>query len=183
MDDDPALDRYLLQLWQAPPAPDVVFRQTSEIAAYWHGVARETPPPPPPPTAAQLGDAAAAEQAELLAQQQQLEDSLELHLRGGQRPTDQLRAIGGRTAQLARLDRDLVDRLAALPPDQQRSTARWAARRACEIAGIDALDWVAAGLGALDRGEPLPAPLNDRNAALDRPSTILGAVRAGLGRG
>jgi len=160
-----------------------VFRQTSEIAAYWHGVARETPPPPPPPTAAQLGDAAAAEQAELLAQQQLLEDSLELHLWGGQRPTDQLRAIGGRTAQLARLDRDLVDRLAALPPDQQRSTARWAARRACEIAGIDALDWVAAGLGALDRGEPLPAPLNDWNAALDRPSTILGAVRAGLGRG
>ena len=35
-----APDRYLLQLWPAEPAPDKVVRQTSETAAYWHGVAR-----------------------------------------------------------------------------------------------------------------------------------------------
>ena len=39
-EDEDAPDRYLLQLWQAPEAPDSVVRQSSEIAAYWHGVAR-----------------------------------------------------------------------------------------------------------------------------------------------
>jgi len=104
----------------------------------------------------------------MLAQQQQFEDARELHLWSGQRPTDQLRAIGWPTPQLARRDRALVDRLAALPPDRQRTIARWAARRACEIARIDGLDWVAAGLAALDRGAQLPAPLTDWNAVWDR---------------
>jgi len=36
-----APDRYVLQLWPAPPAPDRVVTVTSEIAAYWHGVARD----------------------------------------------------------------------------------------------------------------------------------------------
>jgi hypothetical protein len=39
-DDETAPDRYLLQLWPAPPEPDAVLREGSEIAAYWHGVAR-----------------------------------------------------------------------------------------------------------------------------------------------
>jgi hypothetical protein len=52
MDGDEALDRYLLQLWPAAPAGDVIIRQTSEIAAYWHGVARSTPAPPPTSDAA-----------------------------------------------------------------------------------------------------------------------------------
>ena len=39
-DDETAPDRYLLQLWPAPPGPDAVLREGSEIAAYWHGVAR-----------------------------------------------------------------------------------------------------------------------------------------------
>ena len=39
-DDETAPDRYLLQLWPAPPAPDAVLREGSEIAGYWHGVAR-----------------------------------------------------------------------------------------------------------------------------------------------
>lgn len=33
------IDRYLLQLWPAPMAPDAILRQTSEHAAYWHRVA------------------------------------------------------------------------------------------------------------------------------------------------
>ncbi|MBB1245202.1 hypothetical protein GL263_16715 [Streptomyces durbertensis] len=33
------VDRYLLQFWAAPPAPDEVVRQTSRSAAYWHGEA------------------------------------------------------------------------------------------------------------------------------------------------
>ncbi|HYY10480.1 MAG TPA: hypothetical protein VE781_06045 [Kineosporiaceae bacterium] len=38
MDGEPALDRYLLQLWPAPPAPDAVLRRGSEQAEYWHSV-------------------------------------------------------------------------------------------------------------------------------------------------
>ena len=40
-DEDRAYDRYVLQFWPAPPAPDQVLRQTSETAAYWHGWVRE----------------------------------------------------------------------------------------------------------------------------------------------
>ena len=39
-DGETAPDRYLLQLWPAPPEPDAVVREGSESAAYWHGVAR-----------------------------------------------------------------------------------------------------------------------------------------------
>jgi hypothetical protein len=42
--------------------------------------------------------------------------------------------------------------------DTRRAAARWLARRAFEMAGIDRLDWVRPALAALDRGEPLPAP-------------------------
>lgn len=38
--DEPAPDSYLLQLWPAPEAPDVVVRQHSQQAGYWHDVAR-----------------------------------------------------------------------------------------------------------------------------------------------
>jgi hypothetical protein len=41
MDDEPLLDRYLLQFWPSRPAPDRVVKQTSENAAYWHDFARE----------------------------------------------------------------------------------------------------------------------------------------------
>lgn len=39
-DDEEAPDRYLLQLWPAPTAPDAVLRQTSARAAYWNREAR-----------------------------------------------------------------------------------------------------------------------------------------------
>jgi len=37
---DPELDRYLLQLWPAPPAPDALLRVTGERARYAHERAR-----------------------------------------------------------------------------------------------------------------------------------------------
>lgn len=37
--DEPAPDRYLLQLWPASMAPDAIVRQTSQAATYWHDVA------------------------------------------------------------------------------------------------------------------------------------------------
>ncbi|KRA79913.1 hypothetical protein ASE09_17345 [Streptomyces sp. Root66D1] len=39
-------ERYLLQLWPAPPEPDRIVRQSSRRAAYWHGFARALPAPP-----------------------------------------------------------------------------------------------------------------------------------------
>jgi hypothetical protein len=39
-DHEPEIDRYLLQLWPAPMAPDAILRQTSEHAVYWHRVAK-----------------------------------------------------------------------------------------------------------------------------------------------
>lgn len=48
MPGEPVLDRSLLQLWPAPTRDDAILRQTSEIAASWHEVARTSPPPPPP---------------------------------------------------------------------------------------------------------------------------------------
>ncbi|MGN6246697.1 MAG: hypothetical protein ACTHQ3_23890 [Motilibacteraceae bacterium] len=42
---EPVMDRYLLQLWPAPPRPDAVLRQTSPVASYWHRAAAAVPPP------------------------------------------------------------------------------------------------------------------------------------------
>lgn len=40
MEDDPEADRYLLQLWPAPPRPDTVVKQTSKTANDYHKSAR-----------------------------------------------------------------------------------------------------------------------------------------------
>ena len=39
-EDENAPDRYLIQLWPAQSDPDAIIREGSEIAGYWHGVAR-----------------------------------------------------------------------------------------------------------------------------------------------
>lgn len=38
------VDSYRLDLWPAPPAPDRVVKQSSAVAAYWHGWARALAP-------------------------------------------------------------------------------------------------------------------------------------------
>ncbi|MFI9408065.1 hypothetical protein [Nocardia sp. NPDC052316] len=43
LDDEPLLDRYLLQFWPAPPEPDRIVRQTSQSAAYSHDWVRRQP--------------------------------------------------------------------------------------------------------------------------------------------
>lgn len=40
LDDENPKDRYQLAFWRAEPEADVVIKQTSEIAAYWHRWAR-----------------------------------------------------------------------------------------------------------------------------------------------
>ena len=51
LEDETAPDRYRLQLWPAPAAPDAILRVTSPIAAYWHSIPATLGPPPARATA------------------------------------------------------------------------------------------------------------------------------------
>jgi hypothetical protein len=153
-----APDRYLLQLWPAPWAPDVVVREASANAAYWHSVAAETPPPPPPPTEEELAE-------ELVRRQEDDERArlaagarVEAFQWGGRAPTDELRSWGSPAAQLAHQDRALLDDLAALTDAQQRTVALWAARLACGRAGVAERPVVVEALHRAARAEPV-API------------------------
>jgi hypothetical protein len=146
------VDRYLLQFWPAPPAPDAVIRQTSRCAAYWHAHARTLPSPPTPQERAE------AKQRERVAREQARQEgdrAFEGRRWGGRLPDERVRRTNGALV-LAQLDRKLVDGIAALDPATQRAVAVWAARRACAAAGLTDLDWVKPALAALERGESLP---------------------------
>ncbi len=167
MPDEPAIDRYLLQFWPAPPAADRVLKQTGEIAAYWHNFARDLP--------------SAAEQAERKRQQRLakerareeeralLRQQVETRDWGGRLPTDRLREVGGNARALAAIDRDLVDAIAAADPDLQRAVALTAVHLAYAGAGLTGVHWIAAALAALDLGDDLPAPFDgDVNGVWNR---------------
>jgi hypothetical protein len=163
MEEDPETDRYLLQFWPAPPEPDRVMKQTSEIAAYWHGFAREQPPPPTPEEKAAAAQRALAEQ-QRAAEQARLEAEKERW--NGRLPSQRLRDLGGNVRNVARLDRSLVDALGEADPVTQREVARWVTRRGIAEARLPDIGWIAAALDAMDRGEPLPWPFDgdDRRA-------------------
>lgn len=163
MEEDPEADHYLLQFWPAPPEPDGVVKQTSEVAAYWHEFAREQPPPPTPEEKAAAEQSARAEE-ERAAAQAQLEAEKEVW--GGRLPSQRLRNVGGNARNVAQLDRSLVDALGETDPVTQRKIACWVTRRAFAEARLTEIDWIAAALDATDRGEPLPWPLDgdDRRA-------------------
>ena len=86
---EPELDRYLLQFWPAPAAPDQVLKQTGATAAHWHGYARGLPPPPSAEEKARL-----AEQAEREEQARRWQFEVDL-MWGGLPPTERLRTVGG----------------------------------------------------------------------------------------
>ncbi|MEV2216090.1 hypothetical protein AB0H86_32510 [Streptomyces sp. NPDC050997] len=158
LDEEPQLDSYLLQFWPAGPAPDRVLKQTAGIAAYWHDFARKQPPPPTP------AERAEAERLARLAQEQaQREQRLALERWGwgGQLPSQALREVRGNVRGLLRFDPDLVHALDAAGPEQQRAVALLAARRACEVAGLAGLDWIAAALTALAERRELPPPFDE----------------------
>jgi hypothetical protein len=158
MDGEPRLDCYLLQFWPAPPEPDRVLKQTSQVAAYWHRYARELPPPPTPAERAE-----AERQARLAQERAERERRLafERWQWGGQPPSQALRDVGGNVRGLLEFDPALVHAIDASGPATQREVALFAARRACEAAGLTALDWVADALTALAEGRPLPPPFDD----------------------
>ncbi|CAM5708045.1 hypothetical protein STENM36S_03370 [Streptomyces tendae] len=162
LDGQPLVDRYLLQFWPAEPAPDRILKQTSTAAAYCHGYAREQPAPPSP------AERAEAEERARLAQERAAEQHRLAYERwqwGGRPPSRALRDVGGNVRGLLSFDPALVHALDAAGAGTQRAVARLAARRACEAAGIDQLEWVSAGLAALVEGRPLPPPLNDPDLA------------------
>jgi hypothetical protein len=163
---EPPQDSYLLRFWPAPPAPDVVVRETSATAAYWHDFARKLPPPP---TEAELAERWAArrraeEEARAKARQEQL-----LREWGGELPDERvLNLPPGSLREFAKTDRELVAAAVAAGPAVQRELARRVARRTFERAGLDAVGWIADALRALDERTAPPPPFDDWTAAWDR---------------
>jgi hypothetical protein len=164
LDGEPLVDRYLMQFWPAPLAPDAVIRETSRCAAYWNAHARTLPMPPTPQEQA---EAKRREQAAKAQAYREAAQAAEARRWGGRLPDERLPRING-ALELARLDRELVDAIVGLDPVTQRAVGVWAARRACAAAGLTDLDWVKAALTALERGEPLPI------AGLDEAFRLLG---------
>lgn len=156
-----ALYRYLLQLWPAPPRPDLLVRQTSEAARYWHSEAQRLPPPPPPPTPAELAAAEVAAEQE----RQRFDELREMPWLGGRAASEALRDVGGRAVMVTAVDRELAEAVAGLPPDRQRQLAAWTARWACQFAGQEDVGWIAAALDALMHERPLPALFDDPSRA------------------
>jgi hypothetical protein len=139
------------------------FAGTLDDDGIYRGI--ELPPSPTPE------EKAAAERRAQLEEQRQLERwrlDKELQYWGGRLPGDRLRAATGNARGMARLDIGLAEAIAAASQDTQRSIARWAARRAYEVAGIAELDWVAPALRALDQGQQLPPPFDERTRVWQR---------------
>lgn len=163
MSDEPVIDRYLLQLWPAPVRDDAVLRQTSEVAAYWHEVARTTPPPPPPPTPEER----AAEAERQAVEEAEARQRMELDRWDGNLPSELLRSGGPAALRLAGAERRLADEIASLDTDGLRQVAHWAASAACARASTAVLDWAPA-LDALDQDRALPPPFDDPDEAWER---------------
>jgi len=165
MDDEPCIDRYLLQFWPAPPSPDRIVRQTSQQAAYWHENARRQPPPPTPEQKAEAQRLAAAAARE--AQERRVLE-YETKRWGGRLPSERIRALHGNAEAAALLDTDLAEDLAKAPEEDQLRVARWIARRTIAEAGLADIVWIAEALDAVDAGESLPPSFDDVRTVWDR---------------
>ena len=158
-------------------------RQTSGGAAYCHQVAQRTPAPAP------AEERAAARQRERVEQERRRckendrsRREQEARYWGGRAPdSDCLRDIAPRAVGLARIDRDLVDEIAAAGPVSQRAMAAWAARETCRRAGMAELDRVAEALDAR-QDNPLEAAVDTVKTAAEvipaEQATVIAAFRA-----
>ncbi|MFC3383772.1 hypothetical protein [Couchioplanes azureus] len=111
--------------------------------------------------------AQAAEATELAEKYRRLQAERDAEQWGGPPPPEHIRRTYCQAQQLARIDRLLLDRIDALPPARQREVARWAARRALRVAGLEQIGWIADALAA-DADRPLPPLLTDHSAAFQR---------------
>ncbi|CAM5229694.1 hypothetical protein GCM10010329_79940 [Streptomyces spiroverticillatus] len=139
LDGGPPVDHYLLQFWPAALSPDRIVKQTTQHAAYWHDRARTLPPPPSP-----------EERAEAERRQHEEQQAV---VRAAERSV-----AGG-------LDRALMDAVTAAGTDTQRAVARWAACRAVVKAELQMFVDFAWAIRALQVGEALPEPFDDRESA------------------
>ncbi|KUN59268.1 hypothetical protein AQJ54_40130 [Streptomyces griseorubiginosus] len=190
-DDEPMIDRYLLQFWPCPPEPDRVVKQTSPAAAYWHKHVRTLPPP-----ALSDPDEEVRWKAELdswgelgkrIAAEMAAEEAAEAALWDGALPSPALMGVRGEARDLALAEQELTRALVAVGPDRQRRIAGWVARRAYQEIGIAELDWVAPALDAVEAGEALPPPFDLVGGAWKRlqseprvPPRIAPMLRAGV---
>ncbi|MFB6987115.1 hypothetical protein [Streptomyces sp. NPDC056304] len=156
-DEEPQVDRCLLQFWPAPPEAGVL-RQSAEITAYRHDHARRQPSPATPAGRAETECPAALAQERA---DRERELAFEQGEWGGRLPGQALRKVGGNVCGLLESDADLVHAIDAAGPGTQRTVALLAARRACEAAGLTHLDRITAALTALAEGRPPPAPFDD----------------------
>lgn len=110
---------------------------------------------------------------------------------GGRLPSESLRRVReSNVLGLLDFDSDLVHDLGAADPDVQRAVAVLAAQRACEVAGLTDVPWVAGALAALTQGHPLPPPFDDaarmrealESTPLEPGPDVLGAVPPQRGR-
>lgn len=146
---EPPVDRYLLQFWPAPPAPDRVVKMTSRQAAYSHESVRNAPPPPSPEQQARVAEELERIKAE--ARETNSQNAV-LAAWGGPLPSERVRKLW-HANDLARLDRPLLDALERAGENTQFAVARWSVRRALCAANLDQVEWIAAALDGMDRGQ------------------------------
>ncbi|MFE4258200.1 hypothetical protein [Streptomyces sp. NPDC056883] len=110
---------------------------------------------------------------------------------GGRLPSESLRrARESNVLGLLDFDSNLVHDLGAADPAVLRAVAVLAAQRACEVAGLADVPWVAGALAALTQGHPLPPPFDDaarmrealESTPLEPGPDVLGAVPPQRGR-
>lgn len=143
-EDEPEVDRYVVQFWPADHAPDEVVKQTSRTAAYWHGVARKAPPPPTPEQRAELQRMRERREAEE-------REARDLESWGGSIPSERIQDKY-MSLLLVQYDRPLLDDLDRAAPEMLVKIARWAARRGCVATGLDRTEWIATRLDQMDAG-------------------------------
>jgi hypothetical protein len=142
------------------PADAVLLGLVWEHLLHRAGTLADAAAAPPHPWPARFDEIAEKAWREAVAAQR-ARDRHEALRWGGRLPSRRVRELPANALGLARLDRGLLDALAEATPVRQRHLARWAARRACTVAGLVGVDWIAAGLRAVEQGLPLPAPLDD----------------------
>ena len=156
----PIIDQYRLQFWPAPPQPDKIIRQGSSHARYWHAEAAARPASTGPAT-----NRSNPERPRARIEGDKTGPGTRLQERGGRTSSQRLQGLNANVWGLRQIDPHLVTTLETSAPQRQRDLARWAARRACELAGIDHLPWVAAALNASDNGTTLPPPFDELSTA------------------
>jgi hypothetical protein len=129
-----------------------------------HLLRRPAPPYPWEPVFADLAAKAEARAVEA----RRSRELVEARRWGGRAPSERVRTLQANALGLAQMDRELLDALERAAPQRQREVAIWATHRACAVALLDTVDWIATALAAVDRGEPVPRPFDDPSAAWDR---------------